>query len=108
MVQIYFLGATDFGEVGTHVLQFFWSSAFYNFSYPLAYFVTTQASTENIQYHFWCGVYELKKRGLSVVATIFDGAASNRRFQVGLEIQFISFQHTLHTEISASITFRFS
>ena len=75
-------GATDHGEIGTHVLQFFWSSAFQNFSYPLAYFVNTEASAEEIQFFFWSGVYELKKAGLTVIATVFDGSASNRRFQV--------------------------
>ena len=69
--------------MGTHVLQFFWSCAYTNFSYPLAYFVTTTASYEDLNLYFWEGVRSLMAANLTVLATIFDGSPSNRRFQVG-------------------------
>ena len=69
-------------EIGTHVLQFFWTSAFTKFSHPLAYFVTDTASTEEILMWFWEGVQLLEDGGFIVIATIIDGSPANRRFQV--------------------------
>ena len=75
-------GATEDGELGTHVLQFFWSSAFTQFSHPLAYFVTNTATTEETIRYFWKGVSSLQKAGLQVIASVFDGSPANRRLQV--------------------------
>lgn len=69
-------------QVGTHILQFFWSSAFAKFSHPLAYFITNTASTEELLMWFWEGVELLEQAGFIVVATIMDGGPANRRFQV--------------------------
>lgn len=80
-ITILLLGGTE-GEIGTHVLQFFWSSLFYGFSYPLAYFVTWTADTEDLSAHFWKGVCLLDEAKLEVLAAIFDGSPANRRFQV--------------------------
>ena len=75
-------GATEDGELGTHILQFFWSSAFTQFSHPLAYFVTNTATTEETIRYFWKGVSSLQKAGLQVIASVFDGSPANRRLQV--------------------------
>ena len=66
------------------MLQFFWSSAVYGFSHPLAYFITNTASTEDLLSYFWRGVKILGDSGLEVVGTIFDGSPANRRFQVAM------------------------
>ena len=80
------LGATEEGELGTHILQYFWSSTFYNFSHPLAYFITTTAPAEDLIAFFWQGVSLLQESGLEILAAIFDGSAGNRRFQVGYQL----------------------
>jgi len=67
-------------EVGTHVLQFFWSCTYTNFSYPLAFFVTKTANYLDISKHFWDGVRYLMAANLTVLAAIFGGSPSNRRF----------------------------
>jgi len=71
-------------ELGSHVLQFFWTCAFTNFSYPLAYFVTTTASYIDIHRYFWEGVRLLMQNNLCIMATIFDGSPANRKFQVSM------------------------
>ena len=40
-------------EIGTHVVQFFWTSALTKFDHPLAFFVTNTASTEETLMWFW-------------------------------------------------------
>jgi len=48
-------------DVGTHVLQFFWSCTYTNFSYPLAFFVTKTANYLDISKYFWDGKRGNKK-----------------------------------------------
>ena len=80
-----FIGTCDTSpDVGTHILQFFWTSVFVPFSHPLAYFITKTAPTEDILLWFWIGVEYLQAAGFHVTGVIFDGSVQNRRFQVSI------------------------
>ena len=70
-------------QIGTHILQFFYISAFHNFSWPVAYFITSGsgASLIELQTYFWQGVAELEANSFEVLGAIYDGAGTNRRFQ---------------------------
>ena len=43
-------------EIGTHVVQFFWTSALTKFGHPPAFFVTNTGSTKETRMWFWEGV----------------------------------------------------
>lgn len=89
-------------DVGTHVLQYFWTCVFTKFSYPLAYFVTRTASYTHLIKYFWEGVRLLMAANLTVVMTIFDGSPANRRFQVLFKVDMLSYSDCtpLHNSLS--------
>ena len=66
--------------IATHVMQFHFRSLFSTFYYPCAFFLTTNAKSDQIDKMFWAGVRELYVRGFHVLVACGDGASSNRKF----------------------------
>lgn len=66
--------------IATHIMQFHFRSLFSKFYYPAAYFLTKNATANEIDEMFWDGVRELYKRGFHVALACGDGAAINRKF----------------------------
>lgn len=73
-------GSSVDSEITSHVIQFFFRSAFFKFEFPCAYFLTKGTTSLQISRVFWLGVSLLHSYGFEIILACCDGASPNKSF----------------------------